>query len=328
MDGAVGERALIDERVARVLKRPVRVDASRVLGRGISGAATYRVTIDGTDSVLKLTAARSAPDVCERARREIAFYRQMAAHIPLRVPGVFGAHTDAEGFVLLLAAYEPAPPPATWQAERYLTAARDLARFHAAFWDKRGPLDAYPCVLRPRREDPRADIERAHGYWRVLRERPQLVGILTVQQDRWIHRVVAGMGVVEAVIASLPLTLCHGDCNPGNVLVAPDGGLIWADWQEVRAARGPEDLSFLLQQATICGGSVPYDAVLATYQETLAAATGQDIPLALIRHVVAAAELRSRALHWPAYLGAAAPDDVAAMLHRIRYLAACLGIAV
>ena len=60
MDGATGERALIDERVARVLKRPVRVDAYRVLGRGISGAATYRVNIDGTDAVLKLTAARSA----------------------------------------------------------------------------------------------------------------------------------------------------------------------------------------------------------------------------------------------------------------------------
>jgi hypothetical protein len=52
------------------------------------------------------------------------------------------------------------------------------------------------------------------------------------------------------------------------------------------------------------------------------------IPLALIRRVVAAAELQSRALHWPAYLDEAAPDDVAAMLHRIQHLAACLGIAV
>jgi Phosphotransferase enzyme family len=328
MDGATGEQALIDERVARVLKRPVRVDAYRVLGRGISGAATYRVTIDGTDAVLKLTAARSAPHVRERARREIAFYRQMAAHVPLRVPGVIGAHTDAEGFVLLLAAYEPAPPPETWQAERYLTAARQLARFHAVFWDRVGPLDACPWVLQPCREDALAEIECAHQYWWVLRERPQLEGILTVQQDRWIHRVVAGMGAVEAIIASLPLTLCHGDCNPSNVLVAPDGGLIWADWQEVRAARGPEDLSFLLQQATILGGRVPYDAVLATYQETLAMATEYNIPLALVRRVVAAAELRSRALHWPAYLGEAAPHDVAAMLYRIRDLVACLGIGV
>jgi hypothetical protein len=45
MDGATGKRALIDERVARVLKRPARVNAYRVLGSGISGAAAYRVTI-------------------------------------------------------------------------------------------------------------------------------------------------------------------------------------------------------------------------------------------------------------------------------------------
>jgi hypothetical protein len=183
MDGATGERALIDERVARVLKRPVQVDAYRVLGRGISGAAQYRVTIDGTDAVLKLTAARSGPHVRERARREIAFYLTIAPDVPLRVLGVIGAHTDAEGFVLLLAAYEPAPPPQTWPAKRYLTAARQLARFHAAFWDKTDPLDAYPCVLRPRPEDARVDIERAHEYWRVLRERPQLLGILTAQQE-------------------------------------------------------------------------------------------------------------------------------------------------
>jgi Ser/Thr protein kinase RdoA (MazF antagonist) len=81
-------------------------------------------------------------------------------------------------------------------------------------------------VLRPRPEDARADIEHAHEYWWALRERPQLVGILSAQRDRCIHCVVAGMGAVEAIIASLPLTLCHGDCNPGNVLVAPDGGLI------------------------------------------------------------------------------------------------------
>jgi hypothetical protein len=252
----------------------------------------------------------------------------MAARVPLRVPGVIGAHTDAEGFVLLLAACEPTPPPQMWPAERYLTAARELARFHAAFWDKTGSLDAYPWVLQPRRDDTHADIERAHEHWRALRQRPQLEGILTAPQARWIHRVVAGMGAVEAIIASLPLTLCHGDGNPGNVLVAPDGELIWADWQEVHAARGPEDLSFLLQQATIFGGSVPYDAILATYQETLAVATGHDLPCALIRRVVAAAELRSRALHWPAYLSTAAPDEVATMLRRIRDLGAYLGIGV
>lgn len=294
----------------------------------MSGAATYRMIVEGTDAVLKLTAAGSAPYVCERARREIAFYREMASHVPLRVPRVIAMHTGSEGFALLLAADEPALPPDTWQEARYLAAARQLARFHAAFWNRTSTTDAYPWLLRPRQGDAIADIERAHHDWRALRERPQLADILTMQQDHWIHRLVAAMEAVDAIIASLPLTVCHGDCNPGNVLTATDGGLVWTDWQEIRLARGPEDLSFLLQQAAIFGGAVPYDAALATYQATLAVETGQDVPLALIRHMVAAAELRSRALLWPAYLTEAAPDDVAAMLWRLRDLAECLQIAV
>lgn len=327
MDGATDERALLTERVTCVLRRPVRLGAYRVLGRGVSGATTYRLTVDGTDAVLKLTAATSATYVLDRAHREILFYRTLAAVVPLRVPCVLGVHQDAEGVALLLAADEPAPPPKEWQDARYITLAQQLARFHAMFWDKVGALDAYPWVLRPRGENLVAEIEGAHGHWRALRHRPQLAGVFDLRRDHWLHSVVADMGTAESLVAALPPTLCHGDCNPGNVLVAADGGLVWADWQEVRTAQGPEDLSFLLQQAAILGGDVPYDAALTAYRDALTDATGRDIPLASIRCAVAAAELRSRALHWPAYLGEAAPDEVAAMLWRIRRLANELGLA-
>lgn len=323
----VADRALIEERLARVLKRSVRVDAYRMLGSGISGAATYRLTIDGVDFVLKLTDAGSAPYVRERARREVTFYQEMAGRVPLNVPRVMGTYTDAAGSILLLQAYEPSPPPQTWPGERYLIIAQQLARFHAAFWGRTGDLDAYSWLLRPDRQDVTAQIEQAHQHWRALRERPHLTAILTAACDQWIHRVVAEIGIAEAIITSLPLTLCHGDCNPGNILIDADGSLIWTDWQEVRVARGPEDLSFLIQQTTILGGIPSYDAILAAYRDTLSAETGQDYPLALLQQAVAAAELRSRALHWPAYLAEAAPDVVTAMLDRIRDLATCLGIA-
>lgn len=326
MDGARSERTLITDRVAQVLKRAVRVDAYRMLGRGVSGAATYRVTIDGTDAVLKLTSARSAPPVRERARREIAFYRELAASVPLRVPRVIGGQTDAAGCALLLAAYEPAPPPKLWRDEDYVTAAEDLARFHAVFWDQTGRLDAVPWLLRPRQWIAAAEIAQAHEAWRALWARPDVPSLLTPTREQWIHGLVDGLGALDALSASLPLTLCHGDCNPGNVLRDSDGDLVWADWQEVRLACGPADLSFLLQQASICGGTVPYTAALARYQEMLAGATGRDIPLTLLQRVVGATELRSRALHWPAYLAEAAPEAVVAMLRRIGELAAGLGI--
>src|SRR5262249_53164395 len=160
-------------------------------------------------------------------------------------------------------------------------------------------------------------IAQAHVAWRALWDRSDVQPLLPAARERWIHRLVDGLGAFDAHIASPPLTLCHGDCNPGNVLRDVDGDLVWADWQEVRLACGPEDLSFLLQQATIFGGTVPYQAALARYQEALAAATGRDIPLPILQRLVAATELRSRALHWPAYLTASPPDDVAAMLRRI-----------
>lgn len=166
MDGVTDERALIDERLRRILKRPVRVDAYWALGPGISGAAIYRVTVDGADAILKLTAARSAPYVRERSRREIAFYRELAASVPLRVPRVIGIHTGAVGTALLLAAYEPAPPPRAWRHEHYVSAAEHLARFHAAFWDRTGALDAIPWLPRPRRGTATAEIEQARAAGR------------------------------------------------------------------------------------------------------------------------------------------------------------------
>jgi hypothetical protein len=215
-----------------------------------------------------------------------------------------------------------------WRDEHYLTAAEQLARFHAVFWGQTGRLEAVPWLPRPRQGLTAAEIAQAHVAWRALWARPDVQPLLTDAGERWMHRLVAGLGACDTQIASLPPTLCHGDCNPGNVLRDADGDLVWADWQEVRLACGPEDLSFLLQQATIFGGTVPYPAVLARYQEILAGATGRDIPLTMLQRVVAATELRSRALHWPAYLTASPPDDVAAMLRRISDLAAGLGITV
>jgi aminoglycoside phosphotransferase (APT) family kinase protein len=128
------------------------------------------------------------------------------------------------------------------------------------------------------------------------------------------------MPAVEAIIRSLPLTLCHGDCNPGNVLFDADGAMVWTDWQEVRLARGPEDLSFFLQQAAIAGGVFSSEAALSAYRASLVAELHADVSLAAIRRVVDAAELRSRGLHWPAYLSDATAAELGGMLERLRSL--------
>src|SRR5262249_54776626 len=156
------------------------------------------------------TAARSAPHVRERARREIAFYRELAASVPLRVPRVMGMQADAAGFALLLAAYEPAPPPEMWRGEHFLIAPAPLARFHAVCWDQTGRLDAVPWLPRPRRGIAAAEIVQAHVSWRALWTRPDVQPPLTAAGERRIHRLVDGLGALDALITSLPPTLCHG----------------------------------------------------------------------------------------------------------------------
>jgi len=263
----------------------------------------------------------------ERARRERAFYQELAGHIPLRVPRLLATHDDSDAICLLLAAYQPSPPARLWQAYRYLEVAEQLARLHAAFWNQTDRLSRYPWLRRPGQETLAADVQQAGGYWRALREQPRFLAILTEQDYRRINALVSRMAAVAAVLESLPLTLCHGDCNTGNLLRDADGNWLWADWQEVGLGRGPEDLTFLFQRASFDGGIVPYAEAIAAYQERLEAATGERIPVATVQRVLDAAELWTRLLHWPPHLTQASEEQLAAMLRRINCLAERLLLA-
>ena len=126
---------------------------------------------------------------------------------------------------------------------------------------------------------------------------------------------------VEAALSRFPTTLCHGDFHIDNILEAPNGDLVVADWQEVGLRRGPEELSFFLQRASFSGGTAPAEEMIRAYQRSLVANTGEAILVTDIRRVVDAAELRTRLLNWPAFLTGAAEDQVVDMLGRIRGIA-------
>jgi Ser/Thr protein kinase RdoA (MazF antagonist) len=321
MEYEAGLRAHLETWLTRLRRPLARLRDYQVLGRGISGAATYLLSLDGEwDVVLKITAATAARYVRERAHRELAFYRNLACRIPLRVPHLVAVYAGPAGYALLLDACGHSLPPELWSETLYLEAARQLARFHAAFWNRTTPLATFRWLRRPS-EDAAAEIRQAQGYWRALYETPRFAEALTADTYQWLRGLLSRMPEVAALIDPLPLTLCHGDCHQGNVLRDACGRLVWLDWQEVRLGHGPDDLSFFLQRAAVDGGTVPYDAVLALYHDCLAMETGAAIPLAMVRRAVSAAELRSRALQWPAYLGQAPAGLLAAMVERIRRLA-------
>ena len=290
-----------------------------VLAGGSSGARTYRLQFPEGDQVLKVTVAERGGYLPERGRREILFYRHLAADARMPIPYLIASHLDHTLACLLLESYAPTPEPPRWTDTMFVRAAEQLAQLHAAFRGRTEDLSAFGW-LRATEDPVEADIRTAMASWARLRAEPRFAAILTA--ERYAH-VVEQIGLLAHTGIepdSFPVSLCHGDFHAGNILFGPGGEMIVADWQEVGPGRGPEDLSFFIQRATFSGATVPVDAMVAAYRRSLTVAIGCDVPERDIRRVADAAELRTRLLHWPAFLTAAPAHQLAELLDRIQSL--------
>jgi aminoglycoside phosphotransferase (APT) family kinase protein len=304
------------------LKPEAEIIKYEVLQGGISGSYTYHINLASEEVVLKATMLDAESYIVQRAQREAALYQDLADRIPLSVPRVLSIHTDdTHGIYLLLAAYQPSPPPAKWDEARYIEMAQQLGRFHATFWDKTDTLTEFRWLRRREQESIDTEIQNAYSYWQNLKNEQRFENVLTVRYYRLVHELLKQIKDIELVIQSLPLTLCHGDCHIDNLLEDTSGNLIWSDWQEVGLGRGPEDLSFFFQRARASDGKPPYDKMINAYQSSLEAVVDKEVPLVSIQRVIDGFELRTRLLHWPAYLVQAPEERVADMLHRIEELA-------
>jgi Ser/Thr protein kinase RdoA (MazF antagonist) len=304
---------MTDPRVAhclRLLGQPPADPASvRPLAGAGSGSAVYRLTTGTRDAVLKITTAASWR---AHARRETDFYQSLATRVPVRVPTLLAAADTDDVTCLLLATAEPLPPPAEWDATRWLEVAAQLGHLHTTSVTADGWLRRVPA---PTLEPPAVETRAAEGpaaeagapaleFWR----REGLGGLA--------EELVGRLGELSAAVDALPACLVHGDCHAANLL-ADGGGLVWADWQEVGLGHGPEDLALLWQRAEADGGRPPREEMLAAY----AAARGiPDGPV--LRRAVAAAEIRLLLLAWPGFLVRAEPGRRAAMVGLLRRLGA------
>jgi Ser/Thr protein kinase RdoA (MazF antagonist) len=293
-----------------------------VLGGGASGSTAYRLRFPPGDLVLKVTRPETPGHLLERARREILFYRHLASEVRVPIPSVIASRCDeAIGACILLEAYEPSPEPAAWSESRYVEAAEHLGRFHAGFWGKERELSTFGWLRRV--EDlEEGDIRQAYAHWERLRAEGRFESVLTQERYEGILGMLGRIQVIGTALSSFPVTLCHGDFHIDNILVDRGGEMVLADWQEVGPGRGPEDLSFFLQRASFSGGRVPEEGMIRAYRHSLVANTGEDVAVPDIRRVVDAAELRTRLLHWPAFLADASEHQLAELLGRIRILAA------
>lgn len=182
--------------------------------------------------------------------RELAFYQSVSADLDLRVPGCHVA-AGADGgapFVLLLE--DVADARQLDQLSGISLADTEavideIAKLHAHWWDspELGSLDWLPPM----------NNDLYKGFGQVL---PDLGGLL---KQQWGDRLdPAGMTWLDAMtqrytdlldwlVTSSPLTFCHYDLRPDNILVEPTGICV-LDWQLAVRNRGAFDIAYFLGQ--------------------------------------------------------------------------------
>ena len=289
-----------------------------LLSGGVSGAATYRVHGLTEPCVLKIIAAESAAYVRARGYREIRFYNELAARIPLHTPRVLGSLIEESGFcALLLAAYTPIKPARELDDAEFTEIARELASFHAVYWDHTDQLDNLSWLVKPKPLDLTKDARHAYETWQALAQQPQFYEVLTDATLRNIESVLVEVGTKPEYGPQTVMTLCHGDCHLDNLLRDQEGGLLWADWQEVRIGHGPSDLTFLIQRAEANRADIAQEAVIAAYCSALEAAGVEGVNEDAIKFSMNESERRSRLLYWPDYLRDATPETMTHHLTRI-----------
>ena len=289
-----------------------------LLSGGVSGASTYRVRGLPEPCVLKVIAAESAAYVRARGYREIRFYDELAARIQLHTPRVLGSLIEESGScALLLAAYTPMKPASELNGAEFVEIAKQLASFHAVYWNRADQFDAFSWLEKPKMLDLTNDARHAYETWQTLARQPQLREVLTNATLRDIETALVEVRTKPEYDPETVMTLCHGDCHLDNLLRDQESRLIWADWQEVRVGHGPSDLTFLLQRAEANGADIAHDSVVAAYRHALEAAGVRDVNEDAIKSAMNESERRTRLLYWPDHMRDAAPETMAHHLTRI-----------
>jgi len=269
--------------------------AVRVVGGlagGGSGSQVFLVELDGERAVLKVT---EDPGWVDRAARELAVYRDLAAFLDGFLPVVRATQQDPGGVRLLLAALDPYPPATALTDDAWVELADRLGRLHRQPVPRPGWLNPRPW---PSSEQVAAAVRvwAGHGVTDVARR--------TAHQLDTARTLLSPQGTV----------LVHGDSHVGNLLRGPSGP-VWADWQETHLGSGLDDLVFLWQRAEFDGAHPPRDTMTAAYT----AARGLDLDAGL-RSALAASELRLLLVSWPPFLGYGTADQRRVMTGRLQQL--------
>jgi hypothetical protein len=246
----------------------VRVESLRVVDQAHckSGSASTaaRAILDldyaaGADSglpgrlVLKTVLIRpgSIPDLYEN---EVRFYRDIRRELDLETPRVYASSFDpASGrFGVLLedvTLRSARFPNATESLERgaITSLLDDLASLHARYW--RSPrFDTDLAGLWTPCSGGFHDFLRAHGLEVIRRQvqRSKDKQEMLERLGRSLEEVWDTCWKTQAILASEPSTLLHGDTHMGNTYLLPEGRAGLVDWQLMNRGRWAHDVTYLL----------------------------------------------------------------------------------
>lgn len=254
-------------RLLRTVDPEASVERFSILGGQSFGDGDNKVSTAGRAEVevqcagqppRKMILKLCRPDVALQPlyRNEVAFYRQVRPDLDLEVPVAFGADFD-EGsgtFGLILEDLRERggtfPNVTTRVTLPQLRSLLDiLARLHAHFWESTDLLHRL-SVIQSHVEGELFDFFMNPGSV------PMLVRS-EIANEQFKRELVEWIGTEEPALydavlraqrhqATLPFTLCHGDCHIGNTYLLPGdrGGLL--DWQLTARGSWVHDISYLI----------------------------------------------------------------------------------
>jgi len=249
----------VDDVTPEWLSRVLGLDivATEVLDQhsGTTGRARLALTYgSGVDGDCPPSLFVKLPPFNEKQRRFVAhtglgtaearFYRDVAADVPLRVPAVFYAELDDDGYIMLLEDLEASgcrfPRPGDDDAVAVVDSIVDeLAGLHARYWE-------HPALERELGWTSQG-MRIAFGIGgRFMRNAlDQFANDMPPAYRRLGELYVAHTPAIAELWAAPPHTLAHGDPHLGNLFV--DGNRAgFFDWGMIMCKAGMWDVAYVI----------------------------------------------------------------------------------
>lgn len=308
-----GETDLDDAWISEVLGSPVRITGTEGVGVGFAFACQlFRLRLEGPEGtpesvVVKLPVVgevRPMLDAIGAYTREVIFYRDLAAELPVRTPHIHAAVQASEGtdFVIVMEDLSDCAPVdqivglTLAQAETTVDA---LARMHAWSWERVDLLDRYADRFWPIDSEPGTALQKQYAglYAHVWSARRDAFAELLGSAAQAVGDRFEQLQPELVKTLATPRCVTHGELRAENLFFDASGRPVLFDFQAAQQECGVREVQYLL------GTSLPEDvladhenALLERYTDGLRAA-GVDYPATKARQQYRAATTYN--LMWP-----------------------------